>query len=87
MQPLPIGTAVPGKVRRAALYLRADLSASLIPVGDLGRALYSPIFGTSPASEGPPRTAVNLPSRDVNDGLMKTKSPHHDPMEKEFDFI
>ena len=87
MQPLPIGRAVPGKVRRAAHHLGTDFGASLVPIGDLGRALYSSISGASPASERPLRTAVNLPSRDVNDGLMKTKSPHHDPMEKEFDFI
>ena len=87
MQPLPIGTAVPDKVRRATLRLGADLGASLVSIGDLDRALNAPISGMSPASEGPPRMAVNLSSRDVNNGLMKTKSPHHNPMEEEFDFI
>ena len=87
LQPLPAGTAVPGKVRRAALCLRADLGASLVPVGDLGHTLYAPVSGTSSTVEGPPRTTIYLPGRDVHNGLMKTKGPHHDPVEKEFDFI
>ena len=87
MQPLAVGTAVPGKVRRAALCLRADFGASLVPVSDVGRALNPLVSGTFPPSEGLPRTTIYFPSRDVNNGLMKTKGPHHDPMEKEFDFI
>ena len=31
--------------------------------------------------------SVYLPGRDVYNGLMKTKGPHHDAVEKEFDFI
>ena len=30
---------------------------------------------------------VYLPDWDVYNGLMKTKHPHHDAVEKEFDFI
>ena len=87
MQSGSLGTAVPSKVRRATLCLRAELGASLVPVGNLRRALNGPSSGTSPAVKGPPRTAVDLPSWDVDNGLMKTKGPHHDPVEKEFDFI
>ena len=87
LQPLPVGTAVPHKVCRAALRLRADFGTSLVPINNLGRALNPPVLGMPSAAEGPPRTAINLPSWDVNNGLMKTKSPHHDPIEKEFDFI
>ena len=87
LQPLSVDTAVPSKVRRTALRLGADLGASLLPVCNLGSALDSPIPGTSLAVERSPGMAVYLPSWDVNNGLMKTESPHHDPMEKEFDFI
>ena len=87
MQPLPVSTTVPSKVRRAALCLGADFGASLVLIGDLGRALNAPISGTPSAAEGSPRTTIDFPSQDVNNGLMKTKGPHHDPMEKEFDFI
>ena len=79
--------AVPREVRHSTLCLRADFRASFIPVGDLGRALDPPISRMPSASERLPRTIVYLPGRDVYNGLMKTKRPHHDPMEKEFDFI
>ena len=79
--------AVPCKVRRAALYLRADFGASLVPIGDLGHALNTPIPRTPSASEGSSGTTIDFPNRDVNNGLMKIKRPHHDPVEKEFDFI
>ena len=87
LQSLPVNAAVPSEVRHAVLRLRAHFCASFIPVGDLGRALYSPIPCTPSAPERPPRTPVYLPGRDVYNGLMKTKGPHHDPVEKEFDFI
>ena len=79
--------AVPGKVRRTALRLGADFGASLVLIRDLGHALNVPVSRMPFASERPPGMAVDLPSQDVNNGLMKTKRPHHDPMEKEFDFI
>ena len=87
LESLTVSAAVPREVRHATLRLRADLGASFIPVGDLGCALDPSISRTSSASERPPRTTVYLLGRDVYNGLMKTKGPHHDLVEKEFDFI
>ena len=87
LESLPVSAAVPCEVRHAVLCFRADLGASFVPVHDLGCALDPPVSRTPSASKGPPRTTIYLPGRDVHNGLMKTKGPHHNPVEKEFDFI